>query len=74
MTADDSVVRFVEAILRGEEHRNGRELSAGIVGKSDHETRLMRAEWVARCLPRTAAMVGVEWDGVKRLTEREAGK
>ena len=31
-------------------------------GANSYEVEQMRAEWMAGCLPRTASMMGVEWD------------
>jgi hypothetical protein len=68
--SDDAAVSFVELILRGGTSTSGH----GILGKSARETQQLRSEWMCRMMPRTANLIGVEWDGVKRLQGREPEK
>ncbi len=60
-----SYVHLVETILRGS--GAGRPPDRGIVGATQRETQQLRAEWLATQLPKTAGLIGVEWDGQPRL-------
>ena len=55
---DHANIRLVEAVL------------SGITGDTAYERAQKRAEWMHASLPKTAALMGIEWDERKRLTYR----
>ena len=63
----ESYLRLIETVLGG---IGPGDSSPRLIGMSHYERQQMRAEWMVKCLPRTAGMIGVEWDGIERLRWR----
>ena len=66
MSIEDNDLQLVEAVLRG----IGASGEYDFSGLTVYDRQQLRAEWMAVCLPRTANMVGIEWDGRRRLRYR----